>query len=99
MGFESLPDWSRSKCLHIYGNPESLILRWLDELRVPTQPIQLGDDQRGFLIGFADMGILSVLGVILLISGGLSANVVICSECRAKVDKKAKICPHCRSAF
>ena len=52
-----------------------------------------------YLIGFADLGILSVLGIILLIYGGLSANVVICSECRAKVDKKSKICPHCRSAF
>ncbi len=52
-----------------------------------------------FLIGFADVGILAGSGFVLLIYGGLSANVHICSECRAEVDKKAKICPHCRSDF
>ena len=41
----------------------------------------------------ADQGNASAqfnLGVILLIYGGLSANVVVYSECRSKVDKKRK---------
>ena len=43
--------------------------------------------------------VFGILGMLLLIAGGRRALVILCSECRGKVEKKARICPHCRSEF
>lgn len=40
-----------------------------------------------------------ILGIILLIVGGRMAIVAVCSECRGKVDAKAKLCQHCGKTF
>jgi hypothetical protein len=37
------------------------------------------------------------LGLLLLIYGGLKANVLKCSDCMGKVEKDARVCPHCRA--
>lgn len=53
----------------------------------------------GFFLGAIGLAVLGICGVILLIYGGISANVLKCSDCRGKVEKEAKVCPHCRAGF
>ena len=38
-------------------------------------------------------------GLLLIIYGGIKANVVLCSDCRGKVEKEAIVCRHCRATF
>jgi len=40
---------------------------------------------------------LGLIGLMLMIAGRIKAIVTVCSECRGKVDKLARICPHCRT--
>lgn len=40
-----------------------------------------------------------VVGILLLIIGGRMAIIRVCSDCRAKVDKQASVCPHCRATL
>lgn len=38
-------------------------------------------------------------GIMLLVYGGMRANVWRCSECRGNVDQAANVCRHCRAEF
>ena len=38
-----------------------------------------------------------IAGLILLVYGGIKANVHVCSDCRGKVEKQARVCRHCRA--
>ena len=53
----------------------------------------------GFFLSTLGLVFFGGLGLIMLVYGGIKANVQVCSECRAKVEKEAKICPPCRSNF
>lgn len=52
----------------------------------------------GVLLLFA-FPIGTVAGVILIIIGSQKSKVHQCSECASKVQKEAKLCPHCRTVF
>ena len=39
----------------------------------------------------------TIIGILLLLIGSQMSMSWICSVCRGKIDKKAKICPHCQS--
>jgi hypothetical protein len=53
----------------------------------------------GFGFGLVVAVFFGGIGLLLLVAGGVKANVLLCSECRGKVEKAAKVCPHCRARF
>lgn len=53
----------------------------------------------GLSLGGFGVIVLGLSGVLLLIYGGFKANVLKCSDCRGKVEKAARVCPHCRAQF
>jgi membrane-bound ClpP family serine protease len=53
----------------------------------------------GFFAGGMGFAFFGGLGLLLLIYGGIKANVIKCSDCLGKVEKEARVCPHCRAEF
>lgn len=53
----------------------------------------------GVVLCFVLFPVGLIAGLILLIYGGVKANVLKCSDCRGKVEKEARVCPHCRADF
>jgi hypothetical protein len=53
----------------------------------------------GFISGIMGLIFFGGLGLLLLIYGGVKANVLKCSDCLGKVEKEARVCPHCRAEF
>lgn len=53
----------------------------------------------GLMLGSIGAGVGIVSGLLLLVYGGMRANVQVCSECRGAVEKEARRCPHCRAEF
>ena len=54
------------------------------------------------LVGFVALWIFpfgTVVGLALLIIGNTLSKKHLCSECGNKVEKDAKVCPHCRAEF
>jgi hypothetical protein len=51
----------------------------------------------GFFLGAIGLVFFGGLGLVLLIYGGIKANVLKCSDCMGKVEKQARVCPHCRA--
>lgn len=51
----------------------------------------------GFLSGPVGLVFFGGLGLLLVIVGGVKANVLKCSDCLGKVEKDARVCPHCRA--
>lgn len=51
----------------------------------------------GFMSEIVGLVFFGGLGVLLLIYGGIKANVTKCSDCMGKVDRSARVCPHCRA--
>lgn len=53
----------------------------------------------GFFLGAVGLVFFGGLGLLLIIYGGIKANVLKCSDCMGKVEKEARVCPHCRVEF
>jgi membrane-bound ClpP family serine protease len=53
----------------------------------------------GFVTELVGLMFFGGLGLLLLIYGGMKANVTKCSDCMGKVEKEARVCPHCRAEF
>ena len=53
----------------------------------------------GFFAGVAELVFFGGTGLILLIAGGIKANLRSCSECRGQVKNVAELCPHCATQF
>lgn len=53
----------------------------------------------GLVVCFLIFPVGLVAGILLLVIGGRMAIVWGCSECRGKIDKAARRCPHCGAQF
>ena len=53
----------------------------------------------GFFAGVAELVLFGGTGLILLIAGGIKANLRSCSERRGQLKNVAKFCPHCAAQF
>lgn len=51
----------------------------------------------GFFLGPVGLVFFGGLGLCLFFYGSSKANVLKCSDCMGKVEKEARVCPHCRA--
>ncbi len=51
----------------------------------------------GLVLCFVLFPVGLIVGISLIIVGAVKAHVHVCSDCRGKVSKEARVCPHCRA--